>query len=141
MVPEARELMPNRTNDLSADTPAVKLPVWKKLLFALLVGGLFFGVIEGVLWLFGAETMLQKEDPFRGFSKLVKVFEVDGDQYRTRHDSSHRTFNDQAFAVQNRTMVFAFSRLVDRVPTVILAAQRSPSRRFFPNCLPKVIRG
>lgn len=103
--------MPNRTNDLPEGTSAVKLPVWKKLFFALLVGGLFFGVIEGVLWLFGAETMLQKEDPFRGFSKLVKVFERDGDQYRTRQDSSHRTFNDQMFAVQKPNNGFRFFTL------------------------------
>ena len=72
---------------------------------------MFFAFVEGLLWFFGAETVLEKEDPFRGFSKLVKVFEVDGNQYRTRQDSSHRTFNDQAFAINKPNDGFRFFTL------------------------------
>ncbi len=98
-------------NAPTEDTSGNKLTVWKKMLFALLVGVLFFAVIEGVFWLFGVETVLQKEDPFRGFSKLVKVFQVNGENYQTRQDSSYRTFNQQSFAVNKAENGFRFFTL------------------------------
>ena len=44
----------------------------------------------------GVETVIVREDPFRGFSGMISVFERDGDVYRTqpRH---LETFNEQTF--------------------------------------------
>ena len=98
----------NASQDTAADT---KLTLGKKVFFAVLVGVLFFGFFEVIFWLFGVETVLQKEDPFRGFSKLVKVFQVEGKDYKTRQDSSHRTFNKQSFSFQKPKNGFRFFTL------------------------------
>jgi tetratricopeptide (TPR) repeat protein len=74
--------------------------IWKKLFFVLIVCGVFFGFLELVLWISGAETQIEKEDPFRGFSSLVKVFEREDDRYKTRYVSLHRTFTDQSFRAE-----------------------------------------
>ena len=103
--------MLNQTNAPSERTSGAKLSVWKKVLFAVFVGVSFFAMLEGFFWLLGVETVLEKEDPFRGFSKLVKVFQADGDKYRTRQDSSHRTFNAQSFAANKSENGFRFFTL------------------------------
>ena len=74
----------NASQDTAAGT---KLTLGKKVFFAVLVGVLFFGFLEVMFWLSGVETVLQKEDPFRGFSKLVKVFQVCGWQGMDRRES------------------------------------------------------
>ncbi|MDG2206516.1 MAG: tetratricopeptide repeat protein [Pirellulales bacterium] len=68
-------------------------------------------MLEGLFWLLGVESVIEKEDPFRGFSKLVKVFQVDGGKYRTRQDSSHRTFNAQSFTADKSENGFRFFTL------------------------------
>lgn len=60
---------------------------------------LLFTISELILWLAGIPTVIQLEDPFRGFSGLVKVFEQEGDSYRTRKTALN-TFNDQSFRIE-----------------------------------------
>ena len=75
------------------------LPVWKKLMFSGVMLVLVFGTAELVLWAAGTETVLELQDPFRGFSGLVKVFEKKEDRYRTRPANAN-AFNDQSFLVE-----------------------------------------
>ena len=76
-----------------------QVPLWKKLLFASVVCLAFFALVELTLWTVGVATLIEGEDPFRGFSGLVTVFEADGDLYRTRR-SNLGSFNDQSFLVK-----------------------------------------
>ena len=74
-----------------------RISLWKKLLFAAVAVSVFFALIELALWAAGVDTLIEKEDPFRGFSGLVTVFERDGAVYRTRRATIGSTFNDQSF--------------------------------------------
>jgi tetratricopeptide (TPR) repeat protein len=74
---------------------ALSLP--KKLAFAAVTVGAVFGLVELALWAGGATPLIAREDPFRGFSGLVSVFERDGDVYRTARVQGQRTFNAQTF--------------------------------------------
>lgn len=76
-----------------------QLTLSKKLLFSAIVAVAVLGVVECLLWAVGTETVLQLEDPFRGFSGLVKVFEAEEDRYTTR-SSNLATFNEQSFLKQ-----------------------------------------
>ena len=73
-----------------------KVSLWKKLLLATAVYLAFFTLVELALWATGVTTLNEREDPFRGFSGLVRVFDRDGEVYRTRRGSLG-TFNDQSF--------------------------------------------
>lgn len=59
---------------------------------------LLFGFAELLLWLAGTTPLIQEEDPFRGFSGMVSVFEKQGHVYRTRRANTN-TFNDQSFLI------------------------------------------
>ncbi len=73
---------------------------WKNALLAVAVWIAFFAALELVLWAIGVESVIEREDPTRGFSGQVSVFERDGERYRTRaFDTQYRTFNPQSFAV------------------------------------------
>ena len=61
---------------------------------------LFFAILEVAFWVAGTPTLLETEDPFRGFSKLVSAFEREGDVYRTRRAIADSTINDQNFQVE-----------------------------------------
>lgn len=98
----------NAPQDIATGT---KLTLGKKICFTLLVGVLFFGSLEVIFWLSGAETVLETEDPFRGFSTLVKVFQPGRESYQTRQDSAHRTFNNQSFVLQKPENGFRFFTL------------------------------
>ncbi|MCX6877876.1 MAG: tetratricopeptide repeat protein [Verrucomicrobia bacterium] len=74
-----------------------KLATSKKLLFSALTCLGFFAILELVLWAAGVPTQIEQEDPFRGFSGLVKVFQREGPNYRTRPGIRGGTFNDQSF--------------------------------------------
>ena len=76
---------------------STKLTLVRKLLFSGVACIAFIFAVEGILWLVGTETVLEREDPFRGFSRLVSVFELNGDVFRTRQPKGYRTFNDQSF--------------------------------------------
>ena len=75
----------------------------RKLLFATAICFTFFALLEIVLWGAGVATLVEEEDPFRGFSGLVTVFQRDGEVYRTRRGAVGNTFNDQSFLVQKPT--------------------------------------
>jgi len=86
-------------NRSKPDSPAPqrrRISLWKKLLFATVVCVAFFAVVELTLSAMGMPTLIEREDPFRGFSGLVTVFVRDGEVYRTR-PGSLPTFNDQSF--------------------------------------------
>jgi tetratricopeptide (TPR) repeat protein len=76
---------------------------WKKALGGISVCVIFFAVLELGFWAAGMPTLLEKEDPSRGFSGLVSVFEQEGDVYRTRPAVVGSTFNDQSFLVNKPT--------------------------------------
>ncbi len=76
------------------------LPAGKKLLFAGVAVTLVFLAAEFFLWIAGVPTVIEREDPFRGFSRLVPVFERDGDRFHTRREEGYRTFNEQSFLAE-----------------------------------------
>ena len=82
--------------------PRRKLSTGKKLLFSAIMLVFVLGFAELALWMVGTETVLQLQDPFRGFSGLVTVFEPDGDRYRTSRTSLD-AFNDQSFLMEKPT--------------------------------------
>ena len=77
-----------------------KIATWKKLLFSAITCLAFFGLLELGLRLAGVPTLLEQEDPFRGFSGLVKVFQREGPIYRTQPATRGLTFNDQSFLAE-----------------------------------------
>ncbi|MFV2070833.1 MAG: tetratricopeptide repeat protein, partial [Pirellulales bacterium] len=72
---------------------------WKKACYAAVVCVAFFLAAEFVLAIVGVEQVVDREDPFHGFSGLVSVFVQDGNHFRTRPAVSNGTFNDQSFLV------------------------------------------
>jgi tetratricopeptide (TPR) repeat protein len=100
--------MPGRTSE-SPDTakPAgvrtASIPRWKEMLFAAFICLAFFGLLELVLWAAGVPTLIEREDPFRGFSGLISVFQRQGDVYRTRPAVVGDVFNDQSFLADKPT--------------------------------------
>ncbi|MDL1874957.1 tetratricopeptide repeat protein [Cytophagia bacterium CHB2] len=71
--------------------------LWKKILFSALATLAFFFALELALWAGGVALLVDREDPFRGFSGLITVFEPQGNVYRTRLPKPGGTFNDQSF--------------------------------------------
>ena len=86
----------NTSSPVSAKKQRQQVALWKKLLFTTVVCLAFFAIAELTLWTFGVATLVEQEDPFRGFSDLIMVFEAEGDRYRTRR-TGLGTFNDQSF--------------------------------------------
>jgi tetratricopeptide (TPR) repeat protein len=70
---------------------------WKNLLVGVTVPAAILVVTELVLAAVGVEPLIRREDPTRGFSGLVSVFQRDGDRFGTRELSRQRTFNPQSF--------------------------------------------
>lgn len=70
----------------------------RKVVFAMVICVGFFAALEAILWLAGVKTVIEREDPLRGFSRLVAIFQRDGQRYKTRPDERFKTFNDQSFA-------------------------------------------
>jgi len=77
-----------------------KITRTKKVLFSAVTVLGFFALVELGLWMAGAPTLIDQEDPFRGFSGLVKVFQREGPIYRTEPATRGSTFNDQSFLAQ-----------------------------------------
>jgi len=73
---------------------------WKQLAFGVAAVLLFFGFVEALLWIAGVPTLLAERDPFLGFSRQVRVYELDreGEVYRTLQRATRHSFNDQQFA-------------------------------------------
>ena len=86
----------------SGTTRTPRLPARKKLLFALAINLALFAGLELALRAGGVTPLANREDPLRGFSGLVTVFERDGDVLRTRRAHS-TTFNDQSFLARKPT--------------------------------------
>jgi len=63
----------------------------------------FFVLLELALWASGVSLLVEREDPFRGFSGLITVFESRGDTYQTRLPKPGGTFNDQSFRARKPT--------------------------------------
>ena len=78
------------------------IPATRKAVYAALMVVALFLTAELVLWLFGVDTMIAREDPSSGFSGLVSVYAREGETYRTRPSLRGRTFNDQSFPVRKR---------------------------------------
>jgi tetratricopeptide (TPR) repeat protein len=76
------------------------IALWKRVAFSAFIVILFFAILEIILRGTGVETLIQREDPFRGFSRLVTVFEREGDMFRTHRATRGSTFNDQSFAAE-----------------------------------------
>jgi tetratricopeptide (TPR) repeat protein len=76
--------------------------IWKRLLFALIALLSFFVLLEGLLWVFGVNTLLSERDPLQGFSEATRVFEkVPGrGVYRTPARAVAHSFNYQEFLTQ-----------------------------------------
>lgn len=83
----------------SARSRQRRIALWKKLLFATVVCLAFFVFLEVALWTADVATLIEQEDPFRGFSGLVTLFERDGDVYHTR-PSHLGSFNHQSFLAE-----------------------------------------
>ncbi len=72
---------------------------WKSLLFLSIIAAAVFTGLELALWAAGVESVIQREDPSRGFSGLVSAFEREDRVYRTRSFGETSPFNDQSFLV------------------------------------------
>ena len=72
----------------------------KKIVMSVVATGLFFGLLELILWLAGVEPRLYAEDPYVGFSSHSPLFvaNADGTQYQTA-DNKLNLFNRQSFAI------------------------------------------
>ena len=95
---ERQETLPPDLTASSNGTRA-KISTSKKVLFSAITCLVFFAMLELVLWVAGVPTLIEREDPFRGFSGLVKVFQREGPIYRTQPATRGMTFNDQSFLV------------------------------------------
>lgn len=82
---------------MAQDARDIKFGFWKGALFSTIISVAILSLSEIVLWLSGVETLIEAEDPFKGFSGLVSVFEADGSKYRTRRFTQSSPFNDQEF--------------------------------------------
>lgn len=72
---------------------------WKKAGFALVAVLLVLGAAELVLWVAGVPTLLSERDPFRGFSRSVRVYqELPGSpRMATPPSAVQHSFNYQEF--------------------------------------------
>jgi tetratricopeptide (TPR) repeat protein len=73
--------------------------VGRKLLFAVVTVGLFFGALEAACWLGGVRPLSAERDPFQGFADGVRVYTLDAERgvYRTDPRAVQHSFNDQEF--------------------------------------------
>jgi len=76
-------------------TPTVS----RKLLFAVVAVGLFFGAAEALLWIAGVRPLAAERDPFQGFAAGVRIYELDSSRgvYRTHPRALQHSFNYQEF--------------------------------------------
>lgn len=85
-----------------SDTRAAAIPVWRKALYAALVVGLFFALLEGGLALLGVRPISQSEDPFVGFAARYPLFEQSEDDAAVVATAPNKLafFNYQEFAAR-----------------------------------------
>src|SRR5688572_18920113 len=82
------------------------LPVWKKLVFALVAVGLCLALLEGGLALLGVQPVLVAEDPFVGFAASVPLF------VKESPDAAGR----QMVTAANKRGLFNLQRFADPKP-------------------------
>lgn len=79
----------------------MKLPVWKKLLFATVTTAVLLGLLEAVLALAGVRPVLYRQDPYVGFSSQVPLFveqtDSDGSVEMVTAKNKASFFNPQRF--------------------------------------------
>ena len=101
MTPERKDTKKSRS-----DRPAavVKVPVWKKLLFAVITVAILFAAVEVVLLAVGVRPVLYDEDPYVGFSSHIRLFaeqtDPDGKTMMVTARNKLRFFNKQQFALK-----------------------------------------
>jgi len=99
MPPERRD-----TKKLRSDRPAsaVKVPAWKKLLFAIITVAILFAAVEIVLLAVGVRPLLYDEDPYVGFSSHIPLFveqtDPNGRTIMVTARNRLQFFNKQQFA-------------------------------------------
>lgn len=71
----------------------------KTVLYTSFLWLFFFIGIELLLSLFGVQSLIEQQDPSRGFSGLVPVFVREDQTMRTRSSLRDKVFNDQSFTV------------------------------------------
>jgi len=73
--------------------------VSRKLVFAVVAVGLFFGAAEALLWIAGVRPLAVERDPFQGFAEGVRIYELDASRsvYRTHPRALQHSFNYQEF--------------------------------------------
>jgi tetratricopeptide (TPR) repeat protein len=98
MIKNSSELTPEPAAAFKGVSPTGRW--WKKPLVGIAVCLMFFAILELLCMVAGMPTLLEKEDPFKGFSGLVSAFGQEGDVYRTRRAVVGSTINDQSFLVE-----------------------------------------
>ena len=94
------------TRTSRADQPAavVNVPLWKKLLFAIITVAALFTVVEILLVVVGVRPALYEEDPYVGFSSYVPLFVKqagpDGKAVMVTAENKLSFFNPQQFAAK-----------------------------------------
>jgi len=92
------------TRRLPATRPnaGMKIPAWKKLLFAAITVAILFVAVEIILSLLGVRPVLYDEDPYVGFSSYVPLFveqtDPNGHKHMVTAKNKLRFFNPQQFA-------------------------------------------
>ncbi len=91
--------MNKRQNKNRPRAIAVRLPIWKKVVFSGVMLVTFLGLLELLLAVCGVEPILYEKDPYVGFSSHVRLFETDpSDAARMRTAKNKLTFfGDQHF--------------------------------------------
>lgn len=97
----------DRFPDQPPPAPAAKLPLRRKILFALLTTAVFFVLVEAVLRLAGVASLLLTEDPFVGFAGNLPLFVPqtgpDGTEVMRTADNKQAAFNLQVFPRRKTT--------------------------------------
>ncbi len=87
-----------------------KLPVWKKLLFSLLVCAMFFAILELILFVCGVQPILYQRDPYVGFTSSIPLFvqaeNDEGAEVMVRATNKKDFFNAQEFPVEKDSDAF-----------------------------------
>ena len=93
------------SREIDREAARSELPLWKKALFSLVVGLLFFSLLEIALALVGVRPILYSKDPYVGFSGTVDLFSRHGDDYVTSA-AKRDWFNAQRFPVEKADSAF-----------------------------------
>ena len=84
----------------------VRLPWWKKGLFALITLVVFFGLIELVLMVVGVKPISYEEDPYVGFSSQIPLYVETGGGKRVKTARNKLSFfNEQEFSKEKESGV------------------------------------